>query len=356
MTRHVYEVFGLPRVLLSDHDPKFASDLFRKVHERMGVDQRLGTPYHYRSSGGVEIRVKTLQDELNILTTSRGGRGRDWYEHLPRALSVVNNKQFSKDNPDGLSPASVIFGYKPVSPIDLLSGPASYGDDEGVDPVESYLQRRDASRQRFAEQRRIERQQQEQRSRVDSAKLPEYEVGHWVVLHKKAFGDHVQRGLNKLETKEAFGPYRILQVDFKRGRLRVELKDEFTKGKSNEFSMEHVRRHWKQRPFKYDTLALDDRLDPSALDPNKEWEVDGVSSRRYLHGRYKYAVTYKGADEESKLLPRDHKDFKGCKKMIAEFDDKHPLGSLPFDKPEDQRKWHASSRQHRGLRSTRRRS
>ena len=59
--------------------------------------------------------------------------------------------------------------------------------------------------------------------------------------------------------------------------------------------MEHVRRHWKQRPFKYDTLALDDRLDPSALDPNKEWEVDGVSSRRYLHGKYKYAVTYKGA-------------------------------------------------------------
>ena len=71
--------------------------------------------------------------------------------------------------------------------------------------------------------------------------------------------------LNKLETKEAFGPYCILQVDFKRGRQRVELKDDFTKGKSNEFSMEHVRRHWKQRPFKYDTLALDDRLDPSVL-------------------------------------------------------------------------------------------
>ena len=79
-------------------------------------------------------------------------------------------------------------------------------------------------------------------------------------------------------------------------------------------------------------------------------------SRRYLHGKYKYAVTYKGADEESKLLPRDHKDFEGCKKLIAEFDDKHPLGSLPFDKPEDQRKWHASTRQYRGLRSTRRRS
>ena len=353
--RHVYEVFGIPRVLLSDHDPKFASDLFKRIHEQMGIDQRLGTPYHYRSSGGVEIRVKTLQDELNILTSTRGGRGKDWYDHLPRALSIVNNKQFSKDNPDGLSPASVLFGYTPTSPIDLLAGPASYDDDE-EDAVESYLQRRDASRQRFAEQRKLERAQQELRSRVTSAKLPEYEVGHWVVLHKRAFGEHVQRGLNKLESKEAFGPYRILHVDFRKGRLRVELKDEFTKGKSNEFSMEHVRRHWKQRPFKYDALALDDRLDPSALDPEKEWEVDSVSSRRYLHRKYKYAVSYKGADEESKLLPQDHPDFKGCQKMIAEFDKKHPRGSLPFDKPEDHRKWDASSRQRKSHRVTRRKT
>ena len=70
------------------------------------------------------------------------------------------------------------------------------------------------------------------------------------------------------------------QLELPTRRLRVELKDDFTKDKNNELSMEHVRRHWKQRPFKYDAIVLDDRLDPSALDPEKEWEVDSVSSRR----------------------------------------------------------------------------
>ena len=166
----------------------------------------------------------------------------------------------------------------------------------------------------------------------------------------------MQRGLNKLQTKEAFGPYRVLAVNFKRGRLRVELGDEFTKGKTNEFSMEHVRRHWTQRPWKYDTVAIEDRLHPSALDPDREWEVDGVSSRRFLHGKYKYAVMYKDHDEESKLLPRDHQDFGGCQRMLNEFDTKYPKGSLPDDSPDDMRKWHASSRRQRGLRPLRKRS
>ena len=164
----------------------------------------------------------------------------------------------------------------------------------------------------------------------------------------------MQRSLNKLETKEAFGPYRILAVDFKRGRLRVELGDDFTKGKINDFSMEHVRRHWTKRPWRYETIALEDRLDPSAQDADHEWEVDGVSSRRFLHGKYKYAVTYKGGDEESKLLQRDHQDFAGCQRLLDEFDERYPLGSLPDDSPDDQTKWHSSTRKQRGLRTSRR--
>ena len=62
-------MFGLPRVLLSDHDPKFASDLFRKVHERMGVDQRLGTPYHYRSFGAMRA-VRRAQKAKSAQTSN----------------------------------------------------------------------------------------------------------------------------------------------------------------------------------------------------------------------------------------------------------------------------------------------
>eukprot|EP01051_Picozoa_sp_SAG22_P016217 SAG22_NODE_2252_length_2785_cov_2.933730_1_plen_186_part_00 len=113
----------------------------------------------------------------------------------------------------------------------------------------------------------------------------------------------------------------------------------FTKGKLPSFSMEHVRRHWTKRPWAYDTVSLDDRLDPQLNDDTKEYEVDSVSSRRYLHGKYKYAVTFKDWHEESPLRPKDDEYFAGCQKLLAEFDAKHPFGSLPSDKPEDARKY-----------------
>ena len=135
----------------------------------------------------------------------------------------------------------------------------------------------------------------------------------------------------------------------------MELGTDFTKGKTNEFSMEHVRHHWKYRPWTYDNMSLDERLDPRYVDPDTEWEVDGVSSRRYLHGKYKYRVSYKNSDEESPLRPRDHEDFNGCQELLAQFDLKHPLGSLLDDKPEDQRLYQDRRRQpQRPTRSSRR--
>ena len=113
----------------------------------------IGTPYHYRTSGGVENRVKTLQDELNILMNAKKGKGKNWYEHLPRALSIVNNKE-NRDT--GLSPTSILFGYRPTSPLDLLSGPVIDEDEESA--LENFLQRRDTDRQRHADRRRQDRE------------------------------------------------------------------------------------------------------------------------------------------------------------------------------------------------------
>ena len=60
LERYVYYIFGLPRVVMSDHDARFASEFFRDTHKRMGVSVELGTPYHYQTLGGVENHIKTL--------------------------------------------------------------------------------------------------------------------------------------------------------------------------------------------------------------------------------------------------------------------------------------------------------
>ena len=72
---------------------------------------------------------------------------------------------------------------------------------------------------------------------------------------------------------------------------------DFPVGKSNEFTMDNARRHWEKRPYRYDTIGLDERLDPDVDLTETEHEVDAVSSRKFLHNRYKYAVSFKRWDQ-----------------------------------------------------------
>eukprot|EP01048_Picozoa_sp_COSAG05_P034399 COSAG05_NODE_14360_length_399_cov_0.616667_1_plen_107_part_01 len=58
----VYGIFGTPRVILSDSDPVFESKVFKAAHANLNCAVETGTPYHYRTSGGIEIRIKHLQD------------------------------------------------------------------------------------------------------------------------------------------------------------------------------------------------------------------------------------------------------------------------------------------------------
>ena len=164
-----------------------------------------------------------------------------------------------------------------------------------------------------------------------------YRPGHWVVLHKRAFGPQATK-LNKLESKEAYGPYRILEVDWDRGRIRVELGNDFTKGKINLFSMQDVRKHWVRKPWHTEALSLEERAKPQGHD-DEEYEVDGISSRKFKYGKYRYAVSFKGYDEDTKHLPREDPDLEHCQKLIDDFNGKHPFGSLPYDKPADRNQY-----------------
>ena len=124
----------------------------------------------------------------------------------------------------------------------------------------------------------------------------------------------------------------------KRGRITVDFNGEFTRGKCDEFSMQHVRRYYLQRPWTFDAVTLEQRIAVDN-DADEEHEVDQVHQRRFLHGSYKYQVSFKGWDQLSKNRVKDHPEFEGCQKLLEEFDAQYPIGSLKGDSPPDQRKW-----------------
>ena len=89
----------------------------------------LGTPYHGKTSGAVEIRIKGLHDTLNL--RCHEGQGHHWVAELTTTLYSVT----SKENPrTGLSPFSILFGYRPTSPLDFLRPSGEFdrrGDSRG---------------------------------------------------------------------------------------------------------------------------------------------------------------------------------------------------------------------------------
>ena len=68
------------------------------------------------------------------------------------------------------------------------------------------------------------------------------------------------------------------------------------------------------------------------------------------------SVSFKRWDQVSDLQPRDAPNFEGCQRLLDEFDQRHPLGSLPYDKPEDMRLYKETTTEARARRSTRRRT
>jgi hypothetical protein len=215
---HVYSIFGCPQLILSDSDTKFQSEVFQAVQKRRGVTISLGTPYHGRTSGGIEIRIKPLQEHLRIRTDAQCS---DWLEELPEALMAVNN---TVNEDTTLSPQMILMGYRPTSPIDMLRELVE--DDKhhilmAEERLEHYLQQRDDDRRDHCDRLRVDRERQETASQNKSGAKQDYSVGGWVVLHRYAFGAQAVfngRKVNKLERMEAYGPYRVLELQDK-GRM-----------------------------------------------------------------------------------------------------------------------------------------
>jgi ribA/ribD-fused uncharacterized protein len=333
LARHVYDIFGVPELMLSDHDQKFESDVFKAAMLELGCRVELGTPYHGKTSGAVEIRIKGLQDALNM--RCHEGQGQHWVAELTKALYSVN----SKENPrTGLSPFSILFGYRPTSPLDFLR-PSGEFDRTGWDydgALHDFLSKRGDSRGRRRDNLRQQREVAERRGADSNRSMPDYGVGGWVMLHKRAFGPGGTE--SKLVSEECVGPFRVKAL-LDKGRVEVELdRTRYTKHKTNVFSLEHVRKFFQRRPWGHDQISLDEHLS-APWEDDAEFEVDKVVGRRWMHNQYKYSVSYKGrSDDVSKYHKRDDARFASCTGMIDAYDEEFPFGSLRRDEPSAKRR------------------
>nr|GFB22855.1 putative reverse transcriptase domain, ribonuclease H-like domain, aspartic peptidase domain protein [Tanacetum cinerariifolium] len=83
ITRH-----GIPVSIISDHDPRFASNFYRSLQNALGTRLDMSTAYHPETDGQSERTIQTLEDMLRSCAIDFG---KGWVNHLPLVEFLYNN-------------------------------------------------------------------------------------------------------------------------------------------------------------------------------------------------------------------------------------------------------------------------
>nr|GEY09012.1 putative reverse transcriptase domain-containing protein [Tanacetum cinerariifolium] len=105
-TRH-----GIPVSIISDRDPRFASNFWRSLQNALGTRLDMSTAYHPETDGQSERTIKTLKDMLRACAIDFG---KGWVNHLPLVEFSYNNCYHATIK---AAPFEALYGQKCRSPV-----------------------------------------------------------------------------------------------------------------------------------------------------------------------------------------------------------------------------------------------
>nr|GFA51855.1 reverse transcriptase domain-containing protein [Tanacetum cinerariifolium] len=106
VTRH--EILVL---IISDHDPRFASNFWRSLQNALGTRLDMSTAYHPETDSQSERTIQTLEDMLHAYAIDFGN---GWVNHLPLVDFSYNNSYHSTIK---VTPFEALYGRKCRSPV-----------------------------------------------------------------------------------------------------------------------------------------------------------------------------------------------------------------------------------------------
>nr|GFA00788.1 putative reverse transcriptase domain-containing protein [Tanacetum cinerariifolium] len=106
VTRH-----GIPISIISNRDPRFASNFWRAYQKALGTRLDMSTAYHPETDGQSERTIKTIEDMLCACVIDFG---KGWERHLPLVEFSYNNSYHASIK---AAPFEALYGRKCRSPI-----------------------------------------------------------------------------------------------------------------------------------------------------------------------------------------------------------------------------------------------
>nr|GEZ25692.1 reverse transcriptase domain-containing protein [Tanacetum cinerariifolium] len=101
VTRH-----GIPVSIISDRDPRFASNFWRSLQNALGTRLDMSTAYHPETNSQSERTIQTLKDMLCACAIDSG---KGWVNHLPLVEFSYNNNYHASIK---AAPFEALYGRK----------------------------------------------------------------------------------------------------------------------------------------------------------------------------------------------------------------------------------------------------
>nr|GEY77864.1 putative reverse transcriptase domain, ribonuclease H-like domain, aspartic peptidase domain protein [Tanacetum cinerariifolium] len=106
ITRH-----GISVSIISDRDPRFASNFWRSLQNTLGTRLDMSTAYHLETDGQSERTIQTLEDMLRACAIDFG---KGWVNHLPLVEFSYNNSYHATIKAASFE---ALYGQKCCSPV-----------------------------------------------------------------------------------------------------------------------------------------------------------------------------------------------------------------------------------------------
>ncbi|KAK1648970.1 hypothetical protein QYE76_066775 [Lolium multiflorum] len=107
----------VPKTIVSDRDVKFMSYFWKTLWRKLGTKLLFSTTCHPQTDGQTEVVNRTLSQLLRSMIKKNL---KEWEECLPHVEFAYNRAVHSTTE---LCPFEVVYGFKPITPLDLLPLP-----------------------------------------------------------------------------------------------------------------------------------------------------------------------------------------------------------------------------------------
>jgi hypothetical protein len=292
---------GLPRTIVSDRGPSFASNFWKEFLVLLGIERNLSTAFHPQSDGQTERVNQVLETYLRLYVNYNQD---NWAEMLDMAEFCYNNTWHSATQ---CTPFFSNIGRNPnfhiaTTPIESAKNPAVKEGVERIHAIQTelteHLQHAAAEMKKYADRHRLD---------------PEpFEVGSRVFLSSENI--KTIRPSNKLDFKH-FGPYTILQ---RIGQLCYQLDLPKDMKIHNVF---HVNLLTRERMNTFEGRHIDP---PPAIitDMEAHYEVEEIHAMKVNRGRIFYLVKWLGYDIQHNQWVKEE-DVADCQEIVNEFINKN---------------------------------